>query len=86
MGRFIGIGEMEPRATGKSAELFFVDGRPDGILAAEVSWNSAIFVTSATNNLNKAQVRHLEVRLIGLARTIGTTLLENQTTLPRPTL
>ena len=32
---------MEPRATGKSVELFFVEGRPDGILMAEVSWNSA---------------------------------------------
>lgn len=32
---------MEPRATGKSIELFFVDGRPEGILTAEVSWNSA---------------------------------------------
>jgi len=85
MGRFIGIGEMEPRATGKSVELFFVDGRPDGILAAEVSWYSAIFVTSETNNLNKAQVRYPKARLIGLARTIGRTSLENQTTLPRST-
>ncbi|HME28227.1 MAG TPA: GIY-YIG nuclease family protein [Acetobacteraceae bacterium] len=139
---------MESRNTSKSVELLFVDGRPDGILTAEVSnwtghllmaprtqigealarkeagytgvyllvgekdgnpltyigqaeaagdliryhdtkrewWNSIVLVTSAANNLNTAQVRYLEARLIGLDRTIDRTSLENQTTPPIPRL
>ena len=76
---------MQPGATGKSVKLFFIDGRPDGILTAEVSWNTAILVTSAAKSLKKAQAGYPEARLIGLARTIGRTSLENQTTLPRST-
>lgn len=133
---------------GRSLELYFVDGRPDGMLTAEVFnwtghvlmaprtqigaalarkeahftgvylligeqdgvssayigegediserirnhdtrkgwWNTAILVTSASNNLNKAHVKFLEARLIEEARTIGRVDLENGNTPARPGL
>ncbi len=46
-------------------------------------WTKAILVTSAANNLNKAHVKYLESRLVGEARSIGRTKLENGNT---PTL
>jgi hypothetical protein len=126
-------------AKGRSLELFFIDGRPDGMLTAEVFnwtghvlmtprtqisealkrqearytgvyllfgeregeplayigeaedvserirnhdskkdwWTTAILVTSAANNLNKAHVKYLEARLIEEARAVGKIALEN---------
>jgi hypothetical protein len=133
---------------GRSLELFFIDGRPDGMLTAEVFnwtghvlmtprtqisealkrkearytgiymlfgerdgeplayigeaedvsdrirnhdskkdwWNTAILISSAANNLNKAHVRYLESRLIEEARAIGKVALENGNTPTRPGL
>lgn len=126
-------------AKGRSLELFFIDGKPDGMLTAEVFnwtghvlmtprtqisealkrkearytgvyllfgeregepfayigeaedvserirnhdtrkdwWSTAILVTSAANNLNKAHVKYLEARLIEEARAVGKVALEN---------
>jgi len=133
---------------GRSLELFFIDGRPDGMLTAEVFnwtghvlmaprtqisealkrkearysgvyllfgerdgqplayigeaedishrirnhdsnkdwWNTAILITSAANNLNKAHVKYLESRLIEEAREVGKITIENGTTPTRPGL
>lgn len=133
---------------GRSLELFFIDGKPDGMLTAEVFnwtghvlmtprtqisealkrkearytgiylligerdgeplayigeaedvsdrirnhdsskdwWNSAILITSAANNLNKAHVKYLEARLIEEARAIGKIALVNGNTPGRPGL
>ena len=119
--------------TGRSLELYFIDGKPDGMLTAEVFnwtghvlmtprtqiaealarkearytgvylllgdkegepfayigeaedisdrirshdarrdwWTTAVLVTSAANNLNKAHVKYLEARLVEIARSIG---------------
>lgn len=139
---------MTAEAKGRSLELFFIDGKPDGMLTAEVFnwtghvlmtprtqisealkrrearhtgvylligekdgepfayigegediserirnhdsrkdwWNTAILVTSAANNLNKAHVKYLEARLIEEARAVGKVTLENGTTPARPGL
>lgn len=133
---------------GQSLELFFIDGRPDGMLTAEVFnwtghvlmtprtqlsvalkrkearytgvyvllgedeqgplayigegediserikshdtakdwWTSAVLITTAANNLNKAHVKYLESRLVEEARRIGKVRLENGNTPPRPSL
>lgn len=133
---------------GRTLELYFIDGRPDGMLTAEVFnwtghvlmtprtkigaalarkearytgvyllfgeqdgeplvyigegedisdrirkhdtkkdwWSSAILVTSAANNLNKAHVKYLESRLVEQARTVGRVALENGNTPARPGL
>lgn len=132
----------------QSLELFFIDGKPDGMLTAEVFnwtghvlmtprtqlsaalmrtearytgvylllgeddngplayvgegedigyrikshdtkkdwWTSAVLITSAANNLNKAHVKYLESRLVEEARRIGKTALDNGNTPPRPSL
>jgi len=136
------------RANGRSLELFFIDGRPEGMLTAEVFnwtghvlmtprtmisealkrqearytgvymligeqngaplayigeaedvsdrirnhdarkdwWTTAIIITSAANNLNKAHVRYLEARLIEEAHSIGKIALENGNNPSRPGL
>lgn len=136
------------RTKGQSLELFFIDGRPDGMLTAEVFnwtghvlmtprtqlsealkrteaahtgvylllgedangalayigegedisnrikthdtkkdwWTTAILITTAGNNLNKAHVKYLEARLIEEARKIGKVALENANTPARPSL
>lgn len=133
---------------GRSLELYFIDGRPDGMLTAEVFnwtghvlmtprtrigaalarkearytgvylllgeqdgeprayigegedisdrirnhdtkkdwWTSAVLVTSAANNLNKAHVKYLEARLVEEARVVGRVTLDNGNTPPRPSL
>jgi uncharacterized protein DUF4357 len=133
---------------GRSLELFFIDGKPDGMLTAEVFnwtghvlmaprtritealkrqeakytgvyllfgeqdndhlvyigegedisdrirnhdakkdwWTSAILITSAANNLNKAHVKYLESRLIEEAKAIGRITLENGNAPTRPSL
>lgn len=133
---------------GQSLELFFIDGKPDGMLTAEVFnwtghvlmtprtqlsaalkrtearytgvyllfgeddsgplayigegedisariknhdtakdwWTSAVLITTAGNNLNKAHVKYLEARLIEDARTIGKIRLENGNSPARPSL
>lgn len=133
---------------GQSLELFFIDGKPDGMLTAEVFnwtghilmtprtqisealkrkearytgtyillgenpdgplayigegedisyriknhdtakdwWTSALLITTAGNNLNKAHVKYLESRLIEEARRIGKIPLENGTIPTRPSL
>jgi len=135
-------------AKGQSLELFFIDGKPDGMLTAEVFnwtghvlmaprtqitdalkrkearytgiyllfgegdsgplayigegedisyrirnhdtakdwWTSAVLITTAGNNLNKAHVKYLEARLIEEARRIGKITLENGNTPARPSL
>lgn len=132
----------------QSLELFFIDGKPDGMLTAEVFnwtghvlmtprtqlsaalrreeahytgvylllgedvngpmayigegedigdrikshdtnkdwWTTAVLITSAANNLNKAHVKYLESRLVEEARRIGKTTLDNGNTPPRPSL
>ncbi|MAT64230.1 MAG: methionine sulfoxide reductase [Gammaproteobacteria bacterium] len=139
---------MTSNARGQSLELFFIDGRPDGMLTAEVFnwtghvlmtprtqlsaalkrrearytgiyllfgedeagplayigegedisarikshdtakdwWTSAVLITTAGNNLNKAHVKYLEARLIEEARHIGRIRLENGNTPARPSL
>jgi hypothetical protein len=139
---------MSVGASGRSLELYFIDGRPDGMLTAEVFnwtghvlmtprtqitaalqrrearytgvyllvgdkdgepcvyigegedisdrirnhdtkrdwWSSALLVTSAANNLNKAHVKYLEARLIEEARDVGKVVLENGNTAARPSL
>lgn len=139
---------MTTGSMGRSLELFFIDGKPDGMLTAEVFnwtghvlmaprtqisealkrnearytgvyllfgerggdplayigeaedvsyrirnhdtkkdwWNTAILITSAANNLNKAHVKYLESRLIEEARTVGKITLENGNTPARPGL
>lgn len=139
---------MNHQTKGRSLELYFIDGRPDGMLTAEVFnwtghllmaprtqisdalarresrytgvylllgerdglplayigeaedisarirnhegqkdwWTTAVLVTSAANNLNKAHVRYLEARLIELARSVGRVPLDNGTTPARPSL
>lgn len=136
------------RAVGRSLELYYVDGRPDGMVAAEMFnwtghvlmfprtqlsaalaraevsyagvylllgdlegepfayigegedigarirqhdvrkewWTSAVLVTASANKLNKAHVRYLEARLIGHAKSIGHTPLDNLTTPVLPIL
>lgn len=133
---------------GRSLELYFIDGKPDGMLTAEVFnwtghvlmtprtqisealarkearytgvylllgdkegeplayigeaedisdrirshdarrdwWTSAVLVTSAANNLNKAHVKYLEARLVEIARAVGKVALENGNTPPRSSL
>src|SRR5205085_10084872 len=133
---------------GRSLELFFIDGKPDGMLTAEVFnwtghvlmtprtqisealkreemayagvyllfgekdgeplayigeaedvserirnqdtrkdwWTSAVLVTSAAGNLNKAHVKYLEARLVEEAYSIGKIALENARTPARPGL
>ena len=133
---------------GRSLELYFIDGKPDGMLTAEVFnwtghvlmtprtqisealarrearytgvylllgdkdgeplayigeaedisdrirshdarrdwWTTAVLVTSAANNLNKAHVKYLEARLVEVARTVGKVPLENGNTPPRSSL
>ncbi|WP_417799016.1 GIY-YIG nuclease family protein [Terasakiella pusilla] len=135
-------------AGGKSLELYFIDGNPEGMLTAEVFnwtghvlkaprtqvgdalsrsqagytgvylllgesegaplayigeaediserirlhdtkkdwWSTAVLVTSAANNLNKAHVKYLEARLIEQASTISRTPLENINAPTRPSL
>ncbi|MDX5337355.1 MAG: GIY-YIG nuclease family protein [Marinobacter sp.] len=132
----------------QSLELFFIDGKPDGMLTAEVFnwtghvlmtprtqlsvalrrteagytgvylllgedesgplayigegedigdrikshdtrkdwWTTAVLITSAANNLNKAHVKYLESRLVEEARRIGKVRLDNGNTPPRPSL
>jgi hypothetical protein len=127
---------------GQSLELFFIDGKPDGMLTAEVFgwtghvlmaprtqitealarkearftgvyllfgeqegvpmayigesedvserirshdakkdwWTTAILITTAANNLNKAHVKYLEARLVEEARSVGKITLENGNT------
>ncbi len=139
---------MTDRAEGRSLELYFVDGKPDGMLTAKVFnwtghvlmaprtqirtalsreearytgvyillgerdgepfayigegedisdrirnhdtnkdwWTSAVLVTSAADNLNKAHVKYLEARLVEEARGVGRVTLENGTTPTRPGL
>jgi len=139
---------MSATAEGRSLELYFIDGRPDGMLTAEVFnwtghvlmtprtrigealarkearytgvylllgekdgepcayigegedisdrirnhdtrkdwWTSAVLVTSAANNLNKAHVKYLEARLVEEARAAGRVTLDNGNTPPRPSL
>jgi len=139
---------MTPSPKGRSLELYFIDGKPDGMLTAEVFnwtghllmaprtqitdalkrrearftgvylligekdgepllyigeaedvsdrirnhdskkdwWNTAVLVTSAANNLNKAHVKYLESRLVEVARAIGRIPLENGTNPARPGL
>lgn len=139
---------MNASAEGRSLELYFIDGRPDGMLTAEVFnwtghvlmtprtrigaalarkeagytgvyvllgendgqptayigegedisdrirshdirkdwWSSAVLVTSAANNLNKAHVKYLEARLVEEARTLKRVALDNGNTPPRPGL
>lgn len=134
--------------TGRSLELYFIDGKPDGMLTAEVFnwtghvlmtprtqiaealarkearytgvylllgdkdgepfayigeaedisdrirshdarrdwWTTAVLVTSAANNLNKAHVKYLEARLVEIARSIGKVPLENGNTPARSSL
>ncbi|MDF1801650.1 GIY-YIG nuclease family protein [Thalassovita sp.] len=133
---------------GRSLELFFIDGRPDGMLTAEVFdwtghvlriprtqiaqgiarkeakhtgvylllgeandrplayvgegedvaerlrshvtnkdwWETAIVVTSAANNLNKAHVKYLESRLVEIATDVGGITLDNNNIPPRSSL
>lgn len=128
-------------AVGRSLELYYIDGRPDGMVTAELFnwtghvlmfprtqlsaalargeasyagvylllgdqsgeplayvgegedigarirqhdvrkewWTSAVLVTASANKLNKAHVRYLEARLIGHAKAIGHTPLDNLT-------
>lgn len=135
-------------ADGRSLELYFIEGKPDGMLTAEVFnwtghvlmtprtrisaalsrkearftgvylllgeldgnprayigegediserirnhdtkkdwWTSAVLVTSAANNLNKAHVKYLESRLVEEARAVGRVALDNGNTPPRPGL
>ncbi|RVT96586.1 GIY-YIG nuclease family protein [Rhodovarius crocodyli] len=135
-------------ALGRSLELFYIDGRPDGMLTAEMFnwtghvlvaprtqlaaalkrpqsrftgiylllgeqegeprayigegedigaritshdaqkdwWTTALLVTTAANQLNKAHVRYLEARLIARAREINRTPLDNGTTPSLPGL
>jgi len=139
---------MSPTTEGRSLELYFIEGRPDGMLTAEVFnwtghvlmtprtrigaalarkearytgvylllgelegeprayigegedisdrirnhdtkkdwWTSAVLVTSAANNLNKAHVKYLEARLVEEARAVGRVALDNANTPPRPGL
>jgi hypothetical protein len=139
---------MSVGAKGRSLELYFIDGKPDGMLTAEVFnwtghvlmaprtqitaalqrqearytgvylligdkdgepfayigegedisdrirnhdtkrdwWSTAILVTSAANNLNKAHVKYLESRLIEEARSVGKVTLENGNTPARASL
>lgn len=139
---------MSASLEGRSLELYFIDGRPDGMLTAEVFnwtghvlmtprtrigdalarkearytgvylllgeqdgwpcayvgegedisdrirnhdtrkewWTSAVLVTSAANNLNKAHVKYLEARLVEEARAAGRVMLDNGNTPPRPGL
>ena len=139
---------MNYQTKGRSLELYFIDGRPDGMLTAEVFnwtghllmvprtqisdalarkesrytgvylllgehdglplayigeaedisarirnhegqkdwWTTAVLITSAANNLNKAHVRYLEARLIELARSVGRVPLDNGNTPARPSL
>ena len=133
---------------GQSLELFFIDGKPDGMLTAEVFnwtghvlmtprtqlsaalkrpeahytgvylllgegddgglayigegedisarikshdtakdwWATAVLITTASNNLNKAHIKYLESRLVEEARRIGKVALDNGNTPPRPSL
>ncbi|WP_461517784.1 GIY-YIG nuclease family protein [Porticoccus sp.] len=133
---------------GQSLELFFIDGKPDGMLTAEVFnwtghvlmtprtqlsaalkrsearytgvyllfgeddqgplayigegedigarikshdtakdwWTTAVLITTAGNNLNKAHVKYLESRLVEDALRIGKIALDNGNTPPRPSL
>lgn len=139
---------MTHQTSGRSLELYFIDGRPDGMLTAEVFnwtghllmaprtqisealarkeshytgvylllgerdgsplgyigeaedisarlrthegkkdwWTTAVLITSAANNLNKAHVRYLEARLVEVARAVGRIPLENGTTPTLPSL
>jgi len=135
--------------TGQSLELFYVDGRPDGIVTAEMFnwtgsvltaprtelsrvmlhpqarhsgvylllgedqfgtplayigegediaarirshdvnkdwWTQVAIITAAENRLNKAHIRYLESRLIGRAREVGRTPLDNGTQPALPSL
>ncbi|MBK9005227.1 MAG: GIY-YIG nuclease family protein [Sphingomonadales bacterium] len=49
-------------------------------------WTTAVLVTSAANNLNKAHVKYLEARLVEIARAVGKVPLENGNTPPRSSL
>ena len=133
---------------GRSLELYFVDGRPEGLLTARVFnwtgqtlkvprtqlrdalarpeagytgvyvsigekdglplayvgegeevaarirdhdgrkdwWTTALMVTTAGDDLNKAHVKFLESRLVEQARLAGTMILENGNTPPRSSL
>jgi len=139
---------MTHQTKGRSLELYFIDGRPDGMLTAEVFnwtghllmaprtqigdalarkesrytgvylllgerdglplayigeaedisarlrnhevkkdwWTSAVLITSAANNLNKAHVKYLEARLVEVARSVGRVPLDNGTTPALPSL
>jgi len=52
-------------------------GRLDNHNAKKDFWNRAIVFTSKDDNLNKAHIRHLECRLIGLAQVAKRVELEN---------
>jgi len=49
-------------------------------------WTTAVLITSAANNLNKAHVKYLESRLVEEARRVGKTRLDNGNIPPRPSL
>ena len=52
-------------------------GRLDGHNRNKDFWNRAIVFTSKDANLNKAHIRHIESRLIGLARSANRAELDN---------
>lgn len=78
-GVYLLIGEQdgEPRAYVGEAEDIGVRIRQHDV--GKEWWTSAILVTAAANKLNKAHVRYLEARLIGEARAVGRTPLDNGT-------
>lgn len=139
---------MSAAAEGRSLELYFIEGRPDGMLTAEMFnwtghvlmtprtrlsaalarkeagftgvylllgekegappayigesesiaarirshdtakdwWTSAVPITTAANNLNKAHVKYLEARLVEEALSAARVTLDNGNTPPRPGL
>jgi len=139
---------MDYKNHGRSLELFFINGRPDGMLTAEVFgwtghilsaprtqigealkrpastytgvyvligetedgpklyvgegenisqrikshdtnkdwWTSAILITSAANNINKAHVKYLESRLVEEANKVGHSIVDNGNAPTKPSL
>ena len=76
----LGVDEESPSGT----RVYVGEGDPvrerlKGQDFAKEFWNHAIVFTKSDGGLNKAHIRYLEARLIGLAATAGRAQLENRT-------
>lgn len=85
-GIYLLVGEDETGAMLYIGESDDIGNRIRNHDANKEWWSTAVFITSTGEPLNKAHARYLESRLIGEARRIGKSKLDNGTAPPAPPL